>query len=138
MYIIVVGSGNSGSHLANILSEKGEEVVVIDKDERNFNKLSPSFSGFNFSGDATNINVLKQAKIEQADLVVVTTGYDIVNSMVAQTAKYIFEVPKVMVRVIDTEKISFYDNMPVEIFSPINMLVDKLIENIYADEGNKQ
>lgn len=138
MYIIVVGSGNSGSHLANILSEKGEEVVVIDKDESNFNKLSPSFSGFNFSGDATNINVLKQAKIEQADLVVVTTGDDIVNSMVAQTAKYIFEVPKVMVRVIDTEKISFYDNIPVEILSPINMLVDKLIKNIYEDEGNKQ
>jgi len=138
MYIIVIGSGNSGSHLANILSEKGEEVVVIDKDERNFNKLSPSFSGFNFTGDATNINVLKQAKIRQADLVVVTTGDDIVNSMVSQTVKYIFEVPKVMVRVIDTEKISFYDDIPVEIFSPINMLVDKLIENIYENEGNKQ
>ncbi|MEW9124780.1 MAG: NAD-binding protein, partial [Thermotaleaceae bacterium] len=45
-YIIVVGCGRLGTHLARLLSKARKSVVVIDKDEQAFHKLGDDFSGF--------------------------------------------------------------------------------------------
>ena len=45
-YIVIVGCGRLGSHLANRLSREGHSVVVIDRYEATFGNLSPDFSGF--------------------------------------------------------------------------------------------
>ncbi len=133
MYVIIIGCGSSGSHLANILSDQGEDVVIVDTNEHSFNNLTPEFTGFTINGDGTDIDVLKQAKMERADLVVATTDYDNVNAMITQIAKKIFSVPKVLVRIINISKMSFYDDLDVEVFSPINLLVEKFKMTIYGD-----
>ncbi|HDG61937.1 MAG TPA: TrkA family potassium uptake protein, partial [Thermotoga sp.] len=46
LYVIVVGCGKMGSIIANYASSEGHNVVVIDKDEKAFDMLSPEFSGF--------------------------------------------------------------------------------------------
>ena len=63
LYIVIIGCGRLGSHLANQLSRVGHSVVVIDKDEAAFKELSPDFSGFRIEGDATQIGVLNEAKL---------------------------------------------------------------------------
>jgi trk system potassium uptake protein TrkA len=62
-YIVIVGCGRLGSHLANQLSRQGHSVVVIDRNEATFSGLSPDFSGFRVDGDATQMAVLKEAKL---------------------------------------------------------------------------
>jgi trk system potassium uptake protein len=82
-FILIVGCGRLGSRLANQLSRDGNSVVVIDKDETTFSNLSPDFSGFRVNGDATQMVVLKEAKLKKADVLIATTHEDNVNLMVA-------------------------------------------------------
>ena len=89
-YIVIVGCGRLGSHLANQLSRNGNSVVIIDIDESSFCQLSPEFSGFRVEGDATQVAVLHGAKIKQADVLIATTHEDNANMMIGQVAKKVF------------------------------------------------
>ena len=136
MYIVIIGSGRTGSKLAGVLSKNGHEVVVIDKDNQKFKKLSIEFSGFTIEGDALEHEILRKAKLEKAELAVVTTDNDKVNYMLAQMAKEIFDVNKILVRVIDPEREKMLVDVDgIETFSPISLLVDAFENRIKKVEG---
>ncbi|GAB6138263.1 potassium channel family protein [Halanaerobaculum tunisiense] len=130
MYALVIGCGRTGSAIANLLSKQGEDVVVIDKDTTAFANLSAEFTGFTISGDAAEIEVLQEAKLDKADLVVVTTNNDNVNAMIAQIASELHQIPKVVVRTIDPTKEVIYQDLDVEIMSPTNLLVGEFKNKI--------
>ncbi|NLF96863.1 MAG: TrkA family potassium uptake protein [Candidatus Riflebacteria bacterium] len=117
-YIVIVGSGRLGSHLANKLSKCGNSVVIIDRDESNFGKLSPEFSGFRIEGDATQINVLQSAKLGQADILIATAHEDNTNMMIAQVAKKVFGVTKVIARVFDPKHEEVLLKLGIEVICP--------------------
>lgn len=118
LYIVIVGCGRVGSYLANQLSRAGHSVVVIDADEETFNDLSPDFSGFRVVGDATQMAVLQEAKLKQADVFFATTHGDNVNLMVAQIARKLFHVPHVLARVFDPRREQVYDRLGIETICP--------------------
>ncbi|MCK8817961.1 TrkA family potassium uptake protein [Natroniella sulfidigena] len=130
MYILIIGCGKTGSYLANLLSKEEENVVVIDKDATSFEELSAEFTGFTVEGDATEIEVLKDAKLAKADSVVVTTDDDNVNAMIAQIASELYQVPKVLVRVLDPQKEVIYKELDVITMTPTSLLVDKFKDKI--------
>ncbi|MFW6001286.1 MAG: potassium channel family protein [Halanaerobium sp.] len=131
MFIVIVGSGRTGSLLAGSLSRSGHEVVVVEKNAASFSMLPVDFSGFQIEGNAMENEVLKKAKIESADLIVVTTGNDQVNYLITQIAKQNFDVPRIMVRTINPYVEDMYKNDDrVEIFSQISLLVDNIIKKI--------
>ena len=73
---IIVGSSRFGSGLAGMLSQKGSRVVVIDINEDAFRKLPDDFSGYEIIGDGTDVDILKQAGIEEASMVIAATDDD--------------------------------------------------------------
>ena len=99
MNIIIAGCGRYGALLANRLSSLGHSVVIIDRQENAFKALSTEFSGFTITGNAGEVSVLREAKIETADCLLSMCNEDTLNLMVTQVAKYIFGVPKVIARV---------------------------------------
>ncbi|MBM3188076.1 MAG: TrkA family potassium uptake protein [Chloroflexi bacterium] len=113
-YIVVVGCGRLGSLLANRLSAVGASVVVIDRDETAFRHLSSEFSGFQVLGNATEVEVLRRAKIEQADCVLAVTRRDNINLMVAQVAKVIYKVPQVIARVFNPQRVAVYKEFGID------------------------
>lgn len=118
-YIIIVGCGRLGAYLANSLGESKENsVVIIDKKEQSFERLNSSFSGFTIEADATEIEVLKNAKIKDADVVVAATNHDNTNIMVTQIAKALFDVPTVIARLIDPSRESVYSELGINTISP--------------------
>jgi len=127
-YIIVVGCGRLGSLLANRLSGLGHSVVMIDRNETAFGKLTAEFSGFQIVGDAVELEVLRQAKVEQADYFLATTQDDNVNLMVAQVAKTIFEVPAVIARVFDPSREAIYAEFGVTTISPTKLAADRFLQ----------
>lgn len=113
-YIVVLGCGSLGSFVAEDLSGKGDSVVVIDRDDSAFERLSIDFSGFRLSGDATRITVLREAKLQEADIFIASTNEDNSNLMAAQMAKRIFGVPRVLARSIDPRKMELYSLLGIE------------------------
>ena len=130
LYIIIVGCGRLGSYLANNLSGSGHSVVVIDKEETAFDSLSSAYSGFRITGDATEFDVLKQIKMDKADLVIATTQEDNLNLMIAQIAKNLFNVPKVMARVLDPNREKIYRDFDIETICPTTYAGDLFLESI--------
>ena len=135
MYIVIIGCGKTGSAVADLLSKNGEDVVVIDKDNSAFNKLSPDFTGFTINGDATKVEVLLESKINKADMAIVTTEVDTVNSMVAQIAKDVYEVPKVIVKINEPDKATIYNNTDILTISPTDLFIDELRDRLAKDDS---
>jgi trk system potassium uptake protein TrkA len=137
-YIVVVGCGRLGSYLANSLSRAGNSVVMIDREEANFNDLSPDFSGFKVNGDATQVAVLKEAKLNKADVIIATTHEDNVNLMVAQVAQKIFNVPHVLARVFDPRREEVYAQLKVETISPTTLAAEMFLRAVAKDSRAKK
>lgn len=130
LYIVIIGCGRLGSHLANRLSGAGHSVVVIDRHEDSFSSLSPDFSGFRVTGDATQISVLKDAKVKQADILFATTHDDNVNLMAAQIGRKIFGISQVMARVFDPKREEVYARLGIGTICPISMAAEKFLRAV--------
>lgn len=133
-YIIIVGYGRLGSLLAGRLSSLGCSVVVIDHKETAFDKVALGFSGFKITGDAAELDVLRQAKIDKADCLLAVTNQDNLNLMVAQVAKTVFQVPKVMARVYDPAREAVYSQFGIETISPTRLSADAFLTALQEPE----
>jgi trk system potassium uptake protein len=127
-YIVIVGCGRLGGMLANRLSALGNQLVIIDRAEGKFDKLSTDFSGFKIVGDASELHVLRQAHVEKADFLFATTTEDNVNLMVAQVARAVFKVPHVIARVFDPTRETIYSEFGVDTISPTNLSAEAFMK----------
>lgn len=135
--ITVVGCGRLGAHLASRLSAEGCSVVVIDRDERAFDRLSSGFSGFRVAGDAAEIALLRAAETAKSDCLVAVTQNDNVNLMVAQMAGCILGVPRVLVRVFDPAREEVYRDLGLRTVSPTRLAVEEMIRVLRLGDGEE-
>ncbi len=117
MHIIIVGCGRVGAQLAKFLSEEGHNIILIDKNIKSFDRVGATFNGITQTGNGCDINVLKKAGIEKADVFCALTDYDNTNIMAAQIAKKIFSVSKVFARVYDPHKAEIYKTLGLDTVS---------------------
>ncbi|ADL05481.1 potassium channel family protein [Lacrimispora saccharolytica] len=136
-YCIIVGCGRLGANLANTLSDEGGNVLIIDKNKNAFRKLSPSFGGLTVTGDGTDFDVLQEAQIEKADVLVVVTNNDNVNVMIAQIAREIFKVSRVIARLYDPERECVYNEFGIDTICPA-VLSAKEIDKMLSKSGNTE
>ncbi|OGD72080.1 MAG: potassium transporter TrkA [Candidatus Coatesbacteria bacterium RBG_13_66_14] len=129
-YIVIVGCGRLGSYLANTLSQWGASVVIVDLHEESFKLLSPHFGGFRLTGDAVESGVMRQAKLDRADLLVAATHDDNVNLLVAQTALKVFKVPRVLARVYDPRNDDIYQELGIETICPITVAAELFLQAV--------
>lgn len=136
MYVIIVGCGRVGSELAKLLSGEGHDVVIMDKNSNSFDRLGGTFNGLSLLGNGFDLNLLKQAGIEKADVFCAVTNGDNTNLVSAQVAKKIFKVPKVIARVYDPQRAHIYAALGLDIISGTMlfaaMLRDKIIESRFS------
>lgn len=125
---IVIGSGTLGSHIATTMSGSGQDVIVIDIIEDSFRRLDESFSGYNVVGDATDLSVLENSNIEQAKSVVLTTDDDNVNIYLAHVCYYIYEVPKIFVRLSDIEKGKLLEGTTIKAIYPFHLSFNEFVD----------
>ncbi|MHB1483620.1 MAG: potassium channel family protein [Saccharofermentanales bacterium] len=131
--IIVVGCGTLGAKLADVLHKQYDNVTIIDLDEQSFSKLSNSSDYILIKGDASDIDVLENAGIMTADIMIVTTCDDNVNIMIAEIAKQYYKVKKVIACVKNITKEFAYKQTGIEVISPVTLLIDE-IQNILEEE----
>jgi trk system potassium uptake protein len=128
-HVVIIGCGRLGGALANHLSKGGHRVVIIDQREAAFDKLSSGdFSGFKLIGDAVELHILKESKIEQADCLFATTTSDNTNLMVAQVAKTVFNIPRVVARVFDPAREEIYQDFGIETISPTKLSTEAFLK----------
>lgn len=98
MNAIVIGCGDIGARLAEILAAGGHNVVVIDRNPEALRMLGAGFNGATVTGIGYDEDILRRARIETADALAAATENDNVNIMAAEVATRIFRVPHVVAR----------------------------------------
>nr|WP_292487388.1 cation:proton antiporter [Methanohalobium sp.] len=119
MEILIVGGGNVGQLLAKRLEKRGENVVVVDSSKEKCHELMNS--GIRaVHGDVEDMNILKDAGIENAKYVVATTDKDNTNLLVCQVAKskFGFNKDQVVARVNDVENLHAFWDLDIRSMSP--------------------
>lgn len=134
LFIVVVGCGRLGSLLANGLSGQGHSVVVIDRRAEAFDDLSAEFSGFKVVGDAVESETLRKARAVDADCLIAAAEEDNVNLMVAQVAKDVFQVKRVIARVAEPARELAYRQLNIETVSPTSLAGDYVLQSLAQDK----
>jgi len=112
MLIVIAGAGEVGYELARSLSEKND-VYVIDKDKEKLERFS-ELDVITIKGNAGNLNVLKESKVDEADYFLAVTGNDEINLISALAAKKLGS-RKTLVRIENPE----YVDSPVIRYHPL-------------------
>ncbi|HEX3022891.1 MAG TPA: TrkA family potassium uptake protein [Lachnospiraceae bacterium] len=99
MKIIVIGGGKIGFNLLKILQERDRQVTLIEKDKEICMKIAEDMDTDIIWGDGTDLEVLKDAGIEDAEIVAAVTGSDEENLVICQIAKLSSNPKKTIARV---------------------------------------
>jgi len=124
--IIIVGCGRLGAALANRLSEGGHEVVIVDRTEKSFSKLAPTYSGYKVVGNAVEATTLEEAEVTEATDLFAFTTHDATNLMVAQMASEVYKVEGVIARIYDPINEAIYADFGVKTISPTRVALDAI------------
>jgi trk system potassium uptake protein TrkA len=99
MYIILIGAGEVGAYLAEILVAEGQDVAVIEANEALADELDDRLDALVIKGSGVTREALEQAGVLDADLVLAVTTVDEVNMVACMVAKRISERVRAVARV---------------------------------------
>ena len=114
MRVIILGCGRVGSTLAKMMADEDHDVTVIDQTSDAFRRLGSKFRGTRLVGPGTDLDVLRRAGIENADVFVAVTQGDNTNIMATQIAKEVFNIPKVLTRIYDPIRADAYQQRGID------------------------
>jgi len=122
MNIIICGAGRVGFAIANILSEQGHSITIIDQSSEDIQKIDDTLDVKAIVGKATYPSILEKANASEADMIIAVTRNDEINMLICQIAFSIFNVPKKIARIrsqdyLNPKFTSVYnkENLPIDV-----------------------
>lgn len=112
MYIIIVGAGDIGRSVIDIATQSGNEVVVIENDRERAEWAADTFDCLVLNDDATVMDTLEDAGIDQADAIISTTERDATNIMICLLAKE-FEIADIISVVNNPEHLGLFERIGI-------------------------
>jgi trk system potassium uptake protein TrkA len=129
--VLVIGCGRVGSAVATQLAREGWDVTVVDEQEDAFGRLGEGWNGTTLVGHGMDSQILVEAA-EGADAAVVATNGDNTNLVVGQVLQKRFEIPCVVVRVLDPARAEFYARRGLRTVCPTQTAISILTDAVRA------
>lgn len=101
MRIIIIGAGDVGYRIAKTLSQERQDVVVIECQEEVARRVSETLDVQVITGSGSNPEVLKEAGIDEAEMLIAVTDRDEVNMIACLIASSKARIPTKIARVRD-------------------------------------
>ena len=99
MNIVLVGLGKVGKNIASEMMREGHHLIVVDTDKDCVEDVSTNYDVLGITGNAVSLEVLKQAKVDEADLLIAATDSDEVNMLSCLFAEKLNKNIKTIARV---------------------------------------
>lgn len=143
MRIIILGAGQVGGTLAYSLVHEDNDITLVDVDEERLRELQHKLDIKTVLGSAAHPNILIEAGIEQADMLIAVTNSDEVNMMGCQIAYSLFRTPMKIARIrsqnyYDYPQIFCDEHVPVDVCISPEKLVTEHIVNLIEYPGATQ
>jgi trk system potassium uptake protein TrkA len=137
MFIIIVGGGKVGTYLARGLIKQEHEVVVIEKDARKAQLMTNLLErDLAIVGDGCDPNILLQAGVARADVVVADTGDDEDNLVVCIITKK-NSAARCIARVNNPKNKLIFESLdaerPVTVISSTELILEMIDERVNVD-----
>lgn len=87
MKIIIIGSGTVGTAICQQLVKEGHDVTVVEKNPDSLREISNTCDITAILGSSTDVDTLREAGAETADLIVAVTAMDEINILSCYAAK---------------------------------------------------
>jgi trk system potassium uptake protein TrkA len=144
MRVIIVGGGDVGTTLAEVLIKEKHDVILVESDEKRAEELGEKMDALVLHGDASDRKILKDANIQKSGALLTLTSDDKTNLLVCEVAKS-FNVPIIISRVNDPSKDQIFSNMGITatintLTTAVNAfkhLLEKPEKKNYLVAGNK-
>ncbi|MBU3146157.1 TrkA family potassium uptake protein [Clostridium sp. CF012] len=137
MRTIIVGGGKVGYYLVKALKEKKHQVVLIEKDIKICQKIAEEIQVDVICGDGSDVDVLKDAGIEEADVVAAVTGKDEENLVICQMAKVNFSINETIARINNPKNTAIFKALGVDKTVCSTQVICNLIEGEFNSEPLK-
>lgn len=124
MKVIICGAGQVGTGIAERLSAEGNDVSIIDASPELVQRANDVLEVRAVEGNAAHPDVLKQAGIAEADMLIAVTLHDEVNMVACQVAHTLFNVPTKIARI---RSQSYLDPRWADLFARDSMAIDHVI-----------
>ena len=136
MNIIIIGAGQVGSSMTEILAGESNNVTLIDVNHDILQNLQDRLDINTVHGSGAYPSILEQAGCNDADLVLAVTDRDEINMVASQIAHTMFNTPRKIARIRSREYINFpkifsKDAIPVDvIISPEEIVTAQILRVI--------
>ncbi len=135
MRVVIAGCGRVGREVAVALADLGDDVSIIDKDAASFQRLlGRSFDGTFHQGLAYDVDVLREAGLDEAGVFLAVTNNDNANLMAVQVAHEVFGVPKAIARLDDPAREDSYRALNVSFVAGAKLVSEVLSEMVHEPE----
>lgn len=146
MKIVIIGAGQVGSTLAENLASEANDITLIDMDENSLNDLRDRLDIRTVHGQGSHPEVLEQAGIEDADMLVAVTTHDEVNMVACQIAHSLYNTPQKIARIRSegytrprvSKRLFGAQNMPVDTVITPEILVTEHLQRLINQPGSLQ
>ena len=133
MKLVVIGCGRVGAAVARDLAEDGWDVTAVDEQEEALARLGARWAGGFVVGHGMDADVLQKAGVPEADAVVVATNGDNTNLVIAQVVQKRWDIPSVVVRVLDPARAEFYAARGIRTICPTQTAIAALTDTVKRD-----
>lgn len=137
MKSIIIGGGKIGYYLLKTLKERGYHVVLIERDKNICQRIAEDIDADIICGDGTDLDVLKDAGIEDAEIIAAVTGTDEENLVICQIAKISFNINKTITRINNPKNISMFKALGVDKTVCSTEVIANLIEYEFDRDNYK-
>jgi trk system potassium uptake protein TrkA len=139
--IVILGAGQVGSSVAESLVSERNDITVIDLEPERLRALEDRLDLRTVQGSGGHPSVLKQAGIEDADLLIAVTQSDDTNLVACRLAARLFNVPRRIARLRSTdylsnEKVIGEEGFDIDLaICPEQVLTDYLVKLVEFPEA---
>ena len=134
--VIVVGCGRVGSRLADMLSDAGANVSVIDIKAESFDNLGRNFNGSTVQGLGYDEDTLVKAGVEDCDIVAAVTQSDNANLMVTEVASRLYGVPHVIARLYNHDHERAYMQLGIDYVCGTTLVAEEVFSKALSGHGS--
>jgi len=143
MKIIVLGAGQVGTSVSEVLANEANDITVVDTSPEKLQELQDRLDIRTVVGQAAHPEVLGRAGAEDADMVIAVTNSDETNMIACQVAYTLFHTPTKIARVRGVEYLSHpqlftQEALPVDVLISPEQLVTEHVQRLIEYPGALQ
>lgn len=143
MKIIILGAGQVGSSVAEVLAKEANDITIVDSDADRLLALQDRLDVRTVCGQAAHPEVLGHAGAEDADMIIAVTNQDEINMVACQVAYTLFHTPTKIARVRSIEYLSHpqlftQEALPIDVLISPEQLVTDYVQRLIEYPGALQ